>query len=408
VSRARARLGAALVGTLLAGGTPLFSAAAAPVPFRADPAGMPAYELPAPLRTVAGRGIRTAAEWESVRRPEVLELFRQHVYGRVPAVPYRREFRVVREDPRAMNGAATLRLIEIVITTDRGSHTIPLTLFVPNRAPRPAPAFLLICNRPLENIDPTREKKSEFWPAEEGIARGYAMAAFFNGHVSPDDKKAPDTGIRALLAPASPAPDDWGTLATWAWGASRCLDYLVTDPGVAADRVAVIGHSRGGKTALWAGAEDPRFALVISNDSGCGGAALSRRRTPDKESVARINGNFPHWFNANFKRYNDRVDDLPVDQHLLVALIAPRAVAVGSASEDHWADPRGEFLSVVAAAPVYRLYGRTALGADPAMPAIGGALHGDGAHYHLRAGKHNLTLADWTAYWDFADRAFRR
>ena len=205
---------------------------------------------------------------------------------------------------------------------------------------------------------------------------------------------------------ATRSPHAWGALAAWAWGASRCLDYLVTDPAVAADRVAVIGHSRGGKTVLWAAAEDQRFALACSNDSGCGGAALSRRRVPHRETLPVINRAFPHWFDANFKRYNDREDELPVDQHELIALIAPRAVAVASASEDLWADPRGEYLSVVHARPVYRLFGHDALGAAPEMPAIGDALHGDGAHYHLREGKHNLALVDWQAYWDFVDRTF--
>jgi pimeloyl-ACP methyl ester carboxylesterase len=184
------------------------------------------------------------------------------------------------------------------------------------------------------------------------------------------------------------------------------MDYLVTDQAVARDQVAVIGHSRGGKTALWAAAEDERFAMACSNDSGCGGAALSRRKNKEKETVAIINRGFPHWFNQNFKKYSGREEALPVDQHMLISLIAPRAVAVGSASQDLWADPRGEFLSVVHARPVYQLFGKQALGNAAEMPPIGESVHGNGGHYHLREGKHNLTLIDWTAYWDFADRAF--
>lgn len=390
-------------------GTIGLAADAGPSHFPSDPADTPAYTLPELLVGSDGRKVTTAQEWQTRRRPEILELFRHHVYGRVPATAYEQSFKVVNEDRNAMGGAATLRQVEITITAAGKSLVIALSLFVPNGARKPSPTFLLICNRPPgENIDPTRLKKSEFWPAEEAIARGYAMAAFFNGDVDPDDKTdiGHKDGIHALLDRGGRAPDAWGTLAAWAWGASRCMDYLQTDPAVARDQVAVIGHSRGGKTALWAGAQDERFAMVCANDSGCGGAALTRRRAPKKETVAMINRDFPHWFNANFKAYNDRHEAMPVDQHMLLALIAPRAACVASASLDVWADPRGEFLGLANARPAYQLFGHEGLGANAEMPAIGGAIHGDRAHYHLREGRHNLTLADWTSYMDFADRLF--
>jgi hypothetical protein len=284
---------------------------------------------------------------------------------------------------------------------------INLVLFVPNKAPKPTPVFLLIDNRGPENLDPTRKQKSDFWPAEEAIRRGYAIAAFHNGDVDPDQHDGFKNGIHGLLDATPRPPDAWGTIAAWAWGASRVMDYFETDPNLARDQVAVIGHSRGGKTALWAGAEDERFALVISNDSGCTGAALSRRRFPGKEQVARINQGFPHWFCENYKGFNDREDALPVDQHMLLALIAPRAVAVGSAEDDLWADPRGEFLSLVHAAPVYRLLGQKTL-ETATMPPIGHPLHAGRTHYHIREGKHNLTLVDWQAYMDFGDQVFGR
>ncbi len=376
--------------------------------FPADPPDTPTYTLPDVLTTVDGRTIENAHDWTAIRRPEILELFRTHVYGRVPETPYEMTFHIANQDPEAMDGAATLRQIEITITASGKSLTIDLVLFVPNHVPKPVPTFLLICNRDPENIDPTRTVKSPFWPAEEVIARGYGIAAFHNADVDPDRYDGFQDGIHGLLDGEQRAADAWGTIAAWAWGASRCMDYFETDEDIANDQVAVIGHSRGGKTSLWAGAEDERFAIVCVNESGCGGAALSRRQVKGRETVARINKSFPHWFNETFKTYGGREDQLPVDQHMLVALIAPRAVCVGSAEEDLWADPRGEFLSVVHAAPAYRLFGKQALGDSPEMPPINQPLHGDGAHYHIREGRHNLTSFDWKLYLDFADIVFGR
>ena len=395
---------------LLATIVSLLDAAEAPQPkrFPADPPQMPAYTLPDPLLTNDGHKVASADEWRKTRRPEVLELFRKHVYGRVPATAFEQSFRIVREDPAALGGAATLRLVEIRIEVEKKSHLINLTLFVPNKRSGPAPAFLLICHRGAEIIDPARTTKSGFWPVEEGIARGYAMAAFSNADLDPDKDNGFKDGIHGILDGATRPPDAWGTIAAWAWGASRCMDYLVTDKDIAKDKVAVIGHSRGGKTALWAGAEDERFALVCSNDSGCVGAALSRRQTKGKETVAVSNKSFPHWFNANFKTYSNRVEELPVDQHMLIALIAPRAVCVGSASQDLWADPRGEFESAVRAGPVYRLFDKSGLGAPSDMPALGTALGGDGLHYHIREGKHDLNAVDWGFYMDYADKQWRK
>ena len=382
------------------------SRAVAQQPYPADPP-MPEYKLPEVLRLESGKPVTSAEEWNERRRKETLELFRTHVYGRVPSTPYEQTFKVVHEDPKALEGAATLRQVEIEMARGEKSLTIRVNLFVPNQSAKPAPAFVLICNRGAENIDPTREKKSEFWPVEEGIARGYAMAAFLNSDVDPDKHDDFQNGIHGILDEGPRQPDAWGTIAAWAWGASRVLDYLETVPEINSKQVAVIGHSRGGKTALWAAAEDQRFAIGVSNDSGCGGASLSRRRFEGREQVARIVKAFPHWFCSNFKDYADREDDLPIDQHQLIALIAPRAVAVGSASEDRWADPRGEFLSVVHATPAFALLGKKGLGSSE-MPEIGKAIHGDGAHYHLRPGKHNLIVEDWKHYWDFADRVFGR
>jgi hypothetical protein len=272
----------------------------------------------------------------------------------------------------------------------------------------PTPCFLLICNRGATNIDPSRSIQSPFWPAEEMIGRGYAAAAFLNSDLDPDRHDGFTNGVHGIFDPPGVrrADDAWATIAAWAWGASRAMDYLVTDPDIDSRGVAVMGHSRGGKTALWAGAEDERFALVISNDSGCGGACLARRRQAKAESIKAINKSFPHWFCENYKRYADREDNLPLDQHMLAALIAPRLLYIASASEDLWADPEGEFLCAVEARRVYELFGLQGIKTRE-FPAPDSPLHEGVIGYHVRTGKHDLTLYDWKCYMDFADRHFR-
>lgn len=391
--------------------TMIAPARAEPRYFPPDPATLPAYTLPDPLKAADGRIVTTAGAWTRSRRAEVLELFRSQVFGRVPpaaaaAGAVRAE--IVELNASAIDGTATLKRVKFTATHGGTSLVFTASVLVPNHAPKPVPAFVLICNRPATNIDPTRAARSDFWPVEEILGRGFATAAYQVGEIDPDRKDGYAEGVRALFDGGTPAPDSWATLSAWAWGASRILDVLEADPAIAKGKVAVIGHSRGGKTALWAGAEDERFAIVCSNDSGCGGAALSRRKTKEKETVARINKSFPHWFNENFKTYNGREEALPVDQHMLIALVAPRAACVGSAEADLWADPRGEFLSAAHAGPAYRLFGKQGLGESPEMPAIGEPLHGDGVHYHIREGKHNLTLYDWQCYMDFADKVYGR
>lgn len=369
---------------------------------------VPQYELPDPLKPADGSEVRTPGEWSS-RRAEVLELFRSEMYGRRPGPPERLVFETVEEDAAAMDGKATLRRVAVVSRQAGREHRFELTLFLPNEPKTPAPVFLLINNRGPENTDPTRREKSGFWPAEEVIARGYGIAAIQNRELAPDDKEKFRDGVIRLFEGDEAAErrpgDACAALAAWGWGASRALDYLETDPRVDAKKVAVLGHSRGGKAALWAGAEDDRFALVISNDSGCGGAALSRRRFG--ETVERINASFPHWFCDNFKKYDGREDDLPLDQHTLVSLIAPRAVYVASADEDLWADPRGEFLSVAHASPVYALFGHPPIEPD-AMPPLDRPLASGPRGYHVRSGGHNLTPEDWRHYMDFADGLWGR
>jgi hypothetical protein len=364
------------------------------------------YQLPDLL---AGRGgrVRTREQWPA-RRAEILDLFREHVYGRSPGRPERLRFDVTEENPKALAGAATLKRVAVISTQNDREHRFELIVFLPNARRDPAPVFLLLNNRPASNTDPTREQKSGFWPVEEMIARGYGIAALQVGDLAPDGKDRFRNGIIRSFegTDAGPRPpNSWAALAAWAWGASRAMDYLATDSRVDAAHVAVVGHSRGGKAALWAGAEDDRFAMVVSNESGEGGAALSRRQFG--ETLARITETFPHWFAPDYASFASRVESLPVDQHMLIALQAPRAVYVASADEDLWSDPRGEFLSLANASPVFALWGEAAIGSDR-MPALEHPLVDGHRAYHIRTGTHNLLPYDWARFADFADRLWRK
>ena len=366
---------------------------------------VPSYQLPPLMKDDDGRTITTTAQWAE-KRAKLLDLFRNELYGYSPERPKDEWFEIAKIDRQAMGGAATLKLVNIHLGAQPEAPVIHLNLFIPNNRTKPAPAFLLICNRDRENIDPTRKIKSDFWPAEQIVARGYAAASFFNGDVAPDKYDGFTTGIHAYLQnPAARKFNSWGTIAAWAWGGSRVMDYFETDPDIDEKHCAVTGHSRGGKTALWCGAQDERWALTISNCSGCSGAAIARRRFG--ESLKVIQNAFKHWFCGNYRKYIDREDDLPFDQHELVALVAPRAVYVTSADEDLWADQRGEWLAIHEAEPVWKLFGRKGLPSD-IMPPLDKPLIGDGMGYHIRTGEHNYKVFDWNAHMDLADREFNR
>ncbi|WP_240420009.1 prolyl oligopeptidase family serine peptidase [Paenibacillus periandrae] len=345
----------------------------------------------------------TEEQWRKERRPEILELFRQHVYGRAPIDrPNSLRFEVIDHSSGWMNGKAVRKKVEIMFDGPGGTGVIHLYLFVPATSSQRVPAFLLICNRDKENMDPDREVQSPFWPAEDIISRGYAAAVFHVEDADPDFNDGFRNGVHGIFDPPQTprSGDAWGTIAAWAWGASRVMDYLETDPDIAEDRIAVVGHSRGGKTALWCGAQDERFALVISNNSGCTGAAITRGKKG--ETVQDINQRFPHWFNENYKSYNGSEEVLPIDQHMLLALVAPRLLYVASATEDTWADPESEFLACIHADPIYRLLGLVGFEADgPPMPET--PLQQGRIGYHLRTGKHDLTRYDWHCFMDFAD-----
>lgn len=401
-----------------------------------DESQVPEYTLPDPLRTTNGVKVESPEQWVEARRPELLKLFETQVYGVMPPPPEGLHFEELSIDRDALGGKATRKQVRVHFADHPAAPPMDVLLYVPNSGTGPYPAFLglnfggnhtihpdpgillnanWIRNNPASGVvenratDASRGSASSRWPVERIIDRGYALATVYYGDIDPDFDDGFRNGIHVLTREQDNAangerkPDAWGSIGAWAWGLSRALDYLQTDQEIDPRRVAVMGHSRLGKTSLWAGATDPRFALVVSNNSGCGGAALSRRAVG--ETVWRINTAFPHWFCDNFNQYNNNEAALPVDQHELIALIAPRPVLVCSAAEDLWADPRGEFLAAKGADPVYRLLGTDGL-AVGAMPAVGDQVLST-IGYRIRPGEHDVKPEDWEAYMDFADKHLR-
>ena len=391
---------------------------------------VPAYTLPETLTFRNGQRVGSARQWPQ-RRAELLRLFEEHVYGRIPEGLPRSPGWVIETRRDALGGKAIRQRIQVPLSRGPRPLILDLLVYRPAQATKPVPMFLglnfdgnhtitaepdiplargWVANRPRSGVtnhlasEASRGSDAAAWPITRILERGYGLATAYYGDAEPDFDGGWKRGLRGAVARSGSghpfAPGDWGAIAAWSWALSRALDQLALDPAIDGRRVAVLGHSRLGKTALWAGARDPRFALVIANESGEGGAALARRFFG--ETTLRINTSFPHWFNGRFKDYNHRVADLPVDQHELVALVAPRPVYIASAEQDRWADPRGEYLSGWHASEVYRLLGKDGL-PGPESPALNLSV-GDSVGYHVRTGAHALTEADWEFYLRFADR----
>ncbi len=391
------------------------------------------FELPNLLISNGGELIQTSDEWENIRRPEILELFKSFVYGKIADEKLDLKFNVIKTNTSALGGISIQKEVIVSMSNKKDTLNMNILIFLPKHSKGSSPMFLgmnfygnhtvhadqnisitsnYVNNKPEFCITDNRAShlsrgvRSNRWPIERIIERGYGIATIYYGDLDPDYDDDFGNGIHKLinnLDKNERNPDEGGAISAWAYGLSKAMDYFENDNDIDHHKVAVIGHSRLGKTALWAGAVDQRFAVTISNNSGCGGAALSRRKSG--ELLKDINIKFPHWFSENFHQFNDNEDSLPIDQHMLISLIAPRPVYVGSAVNDKWADPYGEYLSLYYAGAAYNLYNEDSLD-NKNLPHLNEPIIKGKMGYHIRSGSHDLTKYDWERYMDFADLQF--
>ncbi len=380
-----------------------------------EEARLPNYQLPPALVTSMGKPVTTPEEWFQYRRPEILSQFATFLYGRVPApaVPITTRFEVVKTDPDFMDGKATRKDVKIHFENDKGKVSMHFLVFVPNQATKPVPAFLKHSFNNTQSRDfeasatrPGRLRNG--WPLGEFFDRGYGFCAVYQQDLLRHNEVEFLKGIHKLFYPEGqsfPKAHEWGVLSTCAWGAMRAMDYLETDEDIDHRRIAIMGHSKMGKAALWTAAQDQRIALAVSAQSGCAGAALWRRKSG--ETLKKMVTRFPYWLCRNAWKFVEQEDDLPVDQHLLLACIAPRPVYVHSSVDDTWADPRGEYLSAYHASEVYKLLGKQGLESE-ASPEVGTAIIESDVGYHVREGGHSIEMYDWMRFLDFADYHFKK
>ena len=384
------------------------------------------YTLPDPLKLENGTAVRTEREWNEKRRPELLDLFAENVFGRMPVAKQAR-FRVFDVDAHALGGKAIRKQITIFFTDKDDGPQEDMLLYLPAGRKGRVPIFLtlnfsgnqavvadpgvklaMVYDRRIHQRHQAAESSrgsDKGFEVEKVLSRGYGFASIYYQDIEPDFPGGIQFGIRPLFfkpGQTAPAPDDWGAIGAWAYGLSRAMDYLEREKGIDAKRVAIMGHSRLGKTVLWAGAIDPRFAMVIANCPGEGGASLARRDYG--ETIQSITDRYGYWFADNLKKFAADPNQMPVDMHELMALIAPRPLYVTGAEDDRWSDPKGEFLAMVAAAPVYELFGKKGLGTDQMPPLNQPIMHDLG--FHIRTCKHEVTSFDWDQFLAFADLHF--
>jgi hypothetical protein len=380
-----------------------------------DEAKVGTYTLPDPLKMADGTPVRDAQTWQARRRPEIIKLYETQIFGRLPANVPKVQWKVTETDSPAREGRAVRK--QVVGTVGEGPRTVQINLsvYTPAGASKPVPVIVLANfgggNAPAPAA-PARGAAAPALPlgeppvADDILKRGWGYATLRYQDIQPDRANSLTEGVIGLtLAPGQtqPAPGDWGAITAWAWGISRAIDYLTGDRSIDAKRIALQGHSRLGKTALWASATDERIAAVFASCSGEMGAALSRRDWG--ETVDDMAQNFPWWFAGNFQQFAGRWNDMPVDAHMLIALSAPRPVYITGGTADQWADPVGEFLAEVAAGPVYRLLGKKDVGTSTLPPLDTPVTSGElGWHYHT--GPHTASPADWQGFLTFLDKYF--
>lgn len=346
-------------------------------------------ELPDVMTLENGQIVDSIILWQR-RRAEIIELLSREIYGFSPPPPKKVTSAMQQSDDTAFAGKAVHSVIDLGFSTPKGEFSFPVNLIIP-KSSSPVPLFLHITFRP--------DIPDKYFPIEEIIDDGYATASFCYTDVVPDTDDDFVEGMAGMFSNGKHAPDEWGKISMWAWAASRVMDYLQTRDDIAKERIAVIGHSRLGKTALWCAAQDERFFMGISNDSGCSGAALSRGSKG--EQIKDIVYNFKYWFCENYQKYVGNEEGLPFDQHFLLSAIAPRFVYVSSAQDDNWADPQSEFLSCVASSTVYGLFGLKGLVTLDEYPKPGTVLHKGRLGYHMREGTHFLSRYDWQRFMEY-------
>jgi hypothetical protein len=392
------------------------------IPVNYDESRVGQYTLPDPLRLANGKQVKDAKMWFGKRRPEILRLYEENQFGRRPPLSAPLTFEVFDKGTAAFDGTATRRQITIYFSPDKTGPKMDLLVYLPAASGKKVPVILTPSfSASFSVVDDPGVKQGEIWnrdkkkvPAPKSanigrlnvpqiLAQGMGVATFYYGDVEPDFEGGLPLGIRALYlksGQAEPGPDEWGAIGAWTFGLSRALDYLQTDEGVDPKRVALFGVSRLGKTVLWAGAQDTRFAMVIASCSGEGGAALSRRNYGETVKHLTAPTRYPYQFCRNYAKFGDHVDQLPVDGHMLISLIAPRPLLLQTGDTDKWSDPKGEFLAAVAASPVSRLLGQEDLGTDQ-MPAAGQPILRT-LGYYMHSGGHGALPTDWPEFLKFA------